>query len=548
MIPFRLNTSSRANTSASPSVTLEKGAYRMRALSNRPLGAPPRLNARPSPPNYRAVSNGTYMALLVIFLAMASLASFGAALYLFKTSKTRWETWPLQHPRERADERNQVVLYESSAHTSCPDYDPDEKFMSYFPHSGFHNQRIAFENALVLSRLINRTLLVPPIRLGNKPLRYVNFNSLQHFLVLSGKEGLSHCSRAPDYTSLPPECFDYFDYTHIPWDWLVDLTEIKVRQQLIQRWNPSDAWIHDCLRISSSQIFSLRDLQPYHFRFLDILTDTSPVNHKYTEALYIPELTQNPARLIQIGTLFGSSRLRLKSQDNIGLRGDIRRSMRFTNQRLIHIVNLIKHSLGDSYLGAHVRLGDGHFRAKGDQNARLVWWKLVHDILEFDVEEALALEREFRPSAASAYRSPPKIVPDMTARHVSPLLPNLLPRGLRCRGSRHTLTHLASLNTPLFISTDASDPMNDTIIMGFVRTFPCTFFLSDFSILTDDDMGDLRNEFDGVQLQPFLVPFLDAMVVANAWRVAGTAGSTFSRFVEDVLWRSYHGIEIVQRG
>jgi len=38
---------------------------------------------------------------------------------------------------------------------------PDGKFLSYLPHSGFHNQRIALENALVLARLLNRTLLVP---------------------------------------------------------------------------------------------------------------------------------------------------------------------------------------------------------------------------------------------------------------------------------------------------------------------------------------------------------------------------------------------------
>jgi len=37
-------------------------------------------------------------------------------------------------------------------------------------------------------------------------------------------------------------------------------------------------------------------------------------------------------------------------------------------------------------------------------------------------------------------------------------------------------------------------------------------------------------------------------VVGKAWEVVGTEGSTFSRFVQDVLWRTYHGWEIVQRG
>jgi len=87
MIPFQINTS-QASTGASPSVTLEKGAYRMRAPSNRPSVAPPRLGARLSTSNSRSATNGTWMALLVMLLALASLASFGAAWYLFKTGKT----------------------------------------------------------------------------------------------------------------------------------------------------------------------------------------------------------------------------------------------------------------------------------------------------------------------------------------------------------------------------------------------------------------------------------------------------------------------------
>src|SRR6185312_1206373 len=33
-----------------------------------------------------------------------------------------------------------------------------EKFLSYWTHSGYHNQRIALENALLLAKMLNRTL------------------------------------------------------------------------------------------------------------------------------------------------------------------------------------------------------------------------------------------------------------------------------------------------------------------------------------------------------------------------------------------------------
>jgi hypothetical protein len=102
------------------------------------------------------------------------------------------------------------------------------------------------------------------------------------------------------------------------------------------------------------------------------------------------------------------------------------------------------------------------------------------------------------------------------------------------------------LNTPLFISTDVKHPLEDPVMAIFLNTFPCTFFLSDFRNLTAP-LDKLRNE-DRVRLKQYFLPFLDAMVVAKAWAVVGTEGSTFSQFGHDVLWRTYHGRQIVQRG
>lgn len=40
-------------------------------------------------------------------------------------------------------------------------------YVVYTPHSGFHNQRIAFENALLISLALNRTLVLSPVILGH---------------------------------------------------------------------------------------------------------------------------------------------------------------------------------------------------------------------------------------------------------------------------------------------------------------------------------------------------------------------------------------------
>ena len=101
------------------------------------------------------------------------------------------------------------------------------------------------------------------------------------------------------------------------------------------------------------------------------------------------------------------------------------------------------------------------------------------------------------------------------------------------------------LNLPFFISTDS--PVSHPHLALFMRTFPCTFFLSDFP----EELAELerlKSGYDGLMLGSFIVAFLDGIVAGNAERVVGTDGSTFSQFVLDVLWRRYHGWEIVQRG
>jgi hypothetical protein len=468
------------------------------------------------------------------------------AYYLFVT---RWETRP-PIQQTYADQQTKVIAMESSERAP---FDPDERFLAYLPHSGFHNQRIAFENALVLARFLNRTLLVPPIRLGYKPLRYVDFDALAQFLVLSSKDGLRHCSQVLPHLPLPVECTDYFAYTHLSWEWLVDLTEVKAHQRLLHRWNMTDAWIYEHLMIRDTDVFIMKDRTPYQYRFLDTATDTSPPNHKYVESIFLPELALSKQRLIQVGTLFGSSRLRLKNSTNISIRGRIRRNMSYTNPTLVGVAHSISKSIGPAYLGVHLRLGDGRFQAHGEDNARLIWWRIVHQVLGYTAAETQDLEWIFRVSTTFDSRSKLS-VPHITADYndTNSDLPytqmwNQSPRGLRCRTGLHTQSFLLRLNTPVFISTDVVEPTVHPLLQGFLRTFPCTFYLSDFPA-DIAPLERLKNADDGIMLSDFLLSFVDAMVVAHASTFVGTEKSTFSRFIQDVLWRTYHDKVIVQRG
>lgn len=537
MYPRRLMSGSTSSApQASPTVYLEKGSYRMRAPGSRPgpLDFSSK-NTQPAPPSRPSNTLSCRMAMLVAILLLACLGSFSVAYYLFKT---RWSN-PTYTSRPSAD-ASQVI----APPYASKDHDPHEKYLSYLPHSGFHNQRIAFENALTLASLLNRTLIVPPIRLGNEPIRYYNFNALSNALALSGKEGLEHCARIPEHVALPAECFEYHQYTFLPWTWLVNLSP---QYKLIHRLDMSSRWIRDHLKLKDTQIYSLKDTKPYQFRFLDVAEDSARPNPKYDTIIRIEELAQKEHRLIQLGTLFGTSRLRLVQREHYNIRGSIRRSMVFSPHPLRDVTSQIVTSLPSLYLAAHIRIGDGWFMSIAEENARLVWWRLLYGVLHFSIDETLALESLIQvppdrnlhiPRGVSSLKPIAESLP-------SPLDPSI--SRLSCRSPRHTAPHLSILNTPLYVATDAKDPANDPMLSLFMKTFPCIFFLGDFSNSLEA-LNPLRNGYDDIALKPFLVPFVDAMVASHGWKVVGTEGSTYSRFMEDVLWPTYHEKDITQKG
>ena len=450
--------------------------------------------------------------------------------------------------------------------------DPSITYLAYLPHSGLHNQRIALENAITLARLLNRTLLVPPARLGAKTLRYVRSSTLARMIQLSDKhQGRRHCAHIPVDVPIPDECTDYIAYTLVPWAWLVDFRPIEAHQTFVRVSNGSATWIEERLGVRPNETLFLSDTEPYEYQFVDTPARERE-GDKYLHTIPIDTFVAAPQRLIQLGTLFGSSRLRLRKAENRRVRGEVRRHMVLANAALTLAAEKIEEALGGTYVSAHVRVGDGHFQNGARANVRLVWWKLMRDVLGLDVEMASWLERRVLSEMSQAMGTdgddrdhdadedemdvddvlgPPEIPPDMASLRVPhpplPPLTDAFSPQHSCRGRHHTGPSLRRLNVPLFIATDAPKGLDDPLLAPLVRTFPCTFTLASFQAETRH-LDELRNGYDGLRLGGYVGPVVDAMVMGRAWGVVGTEGSTFSRYVEDVLWRGVHGWEIVQRG
>jgi hypothetical protein len=510
----------------SPTVSLERGDYRMRAPPRRP---PPVLlfqeQARPAPRSQRQDVTRN-ITLLLLFLAIATLSCFGAAYYLFAK---RWAHRTVSpHPSEtNASHQANATAFIDQLRIS-----PDEKYLSYLPHSGFHNQRIAFENALVLAFALRRTLLVPPIRLANKPIRYVEFDTLVRHHELSSKLGLQHCPQVPSYLSRPLECLEYFESSYLPWSLLVDLS-----LPLIQLPNVSQRWLREHLCLKENDIYTLKDRSPYQFRFLDTNTDSSSTSDRYAQDVYFSDLSAVNTRLIQLGTLFGTSRLRLKDPTNLAYQRSVRHSMIFINQDLSQVADSIAISLNHHFLAVHIRIGDGSFKADAERSVKSIWWTLLKDVLGFSPAETCRLQAKFSGLGNLNCSKEFTCTRNCSLFTTVPTVPFPVSR-VTCRSPRHHEGPFELLNIPLYVATDLRHPESDHALHLLRRTFPCIFFLTDFTRHIRQ-LKSVTSPYDGVQLQPFLLPFIDAMVAAKALAFVGTQGSTFSKFVT-TLWHFYH--------
>ena len=302
-----------------------------------------------------------------------------------------------------------------------PRVQPDEKLLSYLPHSGFHNQRIALENALVLAHLLNRTLLVPPIHFGRRAIPYRNFTVLQRALDANYKAYLCQISENAvnqsntvatrallDFSTFPEHCAlgkkrKTMTYTYLPWGWITDFDFIRHLQPTIQIFGSPHFWISSQLGLHANNVLIIPDTSKYQYRFTDeIMLDPSLdrrtfINATYSEDIALSSLIDHPAKLIQLGSLFGSCRLALSDPTHKAIRKQILRYMGLRHPLLhkssVEIAAQISGpGSGSGFLGAHLRCNDGYFLETAMEHSRMLWWKLVHGILGLSLERTRQLE------------------------------------------------------------------------------------------------------------------------------------------------------------
>lgn len=565
----------------SPSIALERGMGRLRPPRRRtePSVSPSPLSRRrsgPRSPAYIGPPSVSIPRKRAIYATLI-LASAFLILTVFAARSWRWETRRIsssprsKHPQELSylptasshghrhklhshhplPKYPQHAVYApansntniASSHAVSYHPSPQEQYLAYLPHSGFHNQRVSFENALILARMLNRTLIVPPIRLGLF-LRFAPFDKLFRYVALSTKAGLDHCPRTAKLAFfVPQECLGYDEYTMVPWSALVNLHHIAHLVRVVERWDPSSAFLSHFLNISSNEVAYVKDTRPYQLQIYDDGSNPRPLNPKYAERLNVEDLKEEYGdyRLLHIGSIFGSSRFRLTGDENLETRKLVRESMVYQNSVLIGIADSISRSeelglfeigSGDTsanYWAVHLRLGDGIFQKKREKNIRLLWWSLLAGPMNLGLDDVTALESNILGVSRDSIEPPDAtLIGIETARgqfidfsnssYWKAQAPNPSSRSTNktsnCRGPLYTQPHLVNLNNPVYIATDARNPRDHPSLQIFVRTLPCLFFLSDFTapvpgpLPAPSPLASFLSVFNPFDVKGIHIPFL----------------------------------------
>jgi len=332
----------------------------------------------------------------------------------------------------------------------------DAKYLAYYPHGGFHTQRVALENALTLCRLLDRALLLPPLWIG----RQVPWNRppvLRQALGNTSKLSLGHCR---DDSTKSAECEGYNQWSQVSWSWLVDLEMTDV--DWVDRWEFSDEWLY--LSMDEGGL-GLREGDIYTFpqdtEFHDQITELEPERHPhrpYIEQLHLGDIRDLPDRLLHFDTLSGTNRLLLSSDKSRWARNEIRSSIVISNKLIIEPAKKVSELLGrynSGYLALDARL-DGKLHHSAGTNMRAAWWESGRrlDIGDMDLEQA---EREVW-SRSPAWRGIISGDPDGPYRDPP------------VRIIDQTLLDARSHRPERSMSTGIDDPMSSTITFQIILT------------------------------------------------------------------------------
>ncbi|POW20793.1 hypothetical protein PSHT_03205, partial [Puccinia striiformis] len=273
------------------------------------------------------------------------------------------------------------------------------KFITFLPHSGFHNQRIEIKNAFKLAKMLNRTLILPPFRLGN-PLRWDNSNILSQaseqdekkygrsedcLKLLSFKKKGLHVPEAQ--SDLLEECDYDSGWTSVQVDYMLNIKALYKEVPIIDRTDLREAWLWNTLNLSPGEWLEVKDDSRYSYQIYESTTAASEAESKYEWRLNINDLADfSDTRLLSFGSLFGSERVILSSPEMEKFNQKIEDNQLLNLPLLERISDRVADLLGGrgQYIGLHLRVTNAYFKVQAPEIIRDTFNKICKEILKLD--------------------------------------------------------------------------------------------------------------------------------------------------------------------
>ncbi|EGG01951.1 uncharacterized protein MELLADRAFT_78914 [Melampsora larici-populina 98AG31] len=269
----------------------------------------------------------------------------------------------------------------------------NSRFFTYLPHSGFHNQRIELQNAFQLARLLNRTLILPQLRLG-RALAWSGSDELIKTYEREMKnfhfDCIGHKLSSGQSPSTPEECQNYSDWTAVQVDYLMDVQEIVKQQPVVDQLDVRESWFWDALQLNEGDWYSVQDNTRYSYQIFESKLTAKPLHDKYQYRLNVDDLkSYGHVKLLSVGSLFGSNRMILESQEANSWKKKLAASQLPSVPILRSISDQVAQQLGGrgNYIGLHLRVGDLYFRRQAAKSMPKVFEKLCSEVLHLSQEK-----------------------------------------------------------------------------------------------------------------------------------------------------------------
>jgi hypothetical protein len=417
-----------------------------------------------------------------------------------------------------------VCFWSWSSQDALPE--EDEKFITYLPHSGLHNQRIALINAMILAKALDRILLMPEMNLGHA-VYWRPFSTLSRQLDICPRlqKKLKSIKKKRAFRSL--QCSTFKNYVPVSVDAIFDISaaeELGIRTE--QRLDMKRDYVKRHNRLfthfdKKGYKYSIPDTERYSYQLHDGPMEDD--NSKFFSHIEIESLRQRPERYIEFGSLFSMARLSLNQPELIWAKEHLHREIG-TRHPLVqaHAQKVIGKLGGEgNFVSVHLRQGDGFFK------------KLLKETL-IEIEDKLQLKLNQTDGKLFARGSDPSLIQTIATENDT---------------TRRLEKCLAVQGVPcldvIFLATDAPKPR--ATLKTLFRQYPCTFTLADFPTTWKESnrkpsQSNILQNSHHAKLGHLLYPMMDAEIASYASMFIGTPKSTYSSYVN---YRNQHNRDFI---